>query len=123
MTFNSYQFILLFLPIALIGSYVCIHFKRNWKKWLLAISLVFYACNGVKYLPFIIVNIVVNYLFYKQIISKKIKAKSILRLAVFCNVIVLIIFKYLNFTKLATISTSGNKVAWLKPKLSSCCNI
>jgi alginate O-acetyltransferase complex protein AlgI len=53
MTFNSYQFILLFLPIALIGSYVCVHFKRNWKKWLLAISLVFYACNGVKYLPFI----------------------------------------------------------------------
>ena len=97
MTFNSYQFILLFLPIALIGSYVCVHFKRNWKKWLLAISLVFYACNGVKYLPFIIVNIVVNYLFYKQIISKKIKAKSILWLAVFCNVIVLIIFKYLNF--------------------------
>ena len=71
MTFNSYQFILLFLPIALIGSYVCIHFKRNWKKWLLAISLVFYACNGVNYLPFIIVNIVVNYLFYNQIISKK----------------------------------------------------
>ena len=97
MTFNSYQFILLFLPIALIGSYVCIHFKRNWKKWLLAISLVFYACNGVNYLPFIIVNIVVNYLFYNQIISKKTKAKNILWFAVFCNVIVLIIFKYLKF--------------------------
>lgn len=97
MTFNSYSFLLAFLPIALIGNYICIKFNKNWKLWLLVISVLFYAINGSRSVPFIILEVVVNFIFYKKIQSLKSHRKMLLIFSVTCNVLVLLIFKYLDF--------------------------
>lgn len=97
MTFNSYPFLLAFLPIALAGEYLLQNLHRDCRWWLLATSAIFYALCGVKYLPFGTAEIIVNYLLYRLIRSKPQHARKILHLSVFCNVLVLFYFKYLDF--------------------------
>ena len=56
MLFNSYIFMLLFLPLALAGYYICNgKEKYEWGKlWLTAMSLWFYAWFNPAYLPVIV---------------------------------------------------------------------
>ena len=67
MLFNSYLFILLFLPLALAGYFGCnARGKYEWGKlWLVAMSLWFYAWFNVKYLPIIVGSILGNYGLYR----------------------------------------------------------
>ncbi|MCH4034531.1 MAG: MBOAT family protein [Lachnospiraceae bacterium] len=97
MAFNSYPFLLVFLPVSLVGEYFLQHLHRDCRWWLLATSAIFYALCGVKYLPFGTAEILVNYLLYRLIRSKPQQARKILHLSVFCNVLVLFCFKYLGF--------------------------
>lgn len=97
MAFNSYPFLLVFLPVSLVGEYFLQHLHRDCRWWLLATSAIFYALCGVKYLPFGTAEILVNYLLYRLIRSKPQQARKILHLSVFCNVLVLFCFKYLDF--------------------------
>ncbi|MDD5848537.1 MAG: MBOAT family protein [Firmicutes bacterium] len=97
MAFNSYPFLLVFLPASLVGEYFLQHLHRDCRWWLLATSAIFYALCGVKYLPFGTAEILVNYLLYRLIRSKPQQARKILHLSVFCNVLVLFCFKYLGF--------------------------
>ena len=97
MAFNSYPFLLVFLPASLVGEYFMQHLHRDCRWWLLATSAIFYALCGVKYLPFGTAEILVNYLLYRLIRSKPQHARKILHLSVFCNVLVLFCFKYLGF--------------------------
>ena len=63
MLFNSYIFIFLFLPLALIGYFVLNRFGRNMyaKVFLLVMSLWFYGYFNYTYLAVIISSIAVNY--------------------------------------------------------------
>ena len=97
MAFNSYPFLLAFLPATLAGEYFLQHLHRNCRWWLLATSAIYYALCGIKYLPFGAAEILVNYLFDKLIRSKPQHARKILHFSVFCNVLVLFCFKYLGF--------------------------
>lgn len=73
MLFNSYLFILLFLPLALAGYYACnARGKYEWGKlWLVVMSLWFYAWFNVKYLPIIVGSILGNYGLYRVLQGHK----------------------------------------------------
>ena len=107
MVFNSYIFILLYLPLVIIGYYL-LNRLRIWKGkagqvFLLLMSLWFYAYANVRFLPVIIGSIIFNYCCYLLFMRKDAKAvrgigRKLLLAAVICvNLGVLIYFKYYNF--------------------------
>ena len=63
MLFNSYEFLLVFLPITLICYYqIAKHFQSIGAKYFLVLaSLVFYSYWDIANLPILLVSILVNY--------------------------------------------------------------
>lgn len=63
MLFNSWQFILVFLPVSVITYFWLNHLRllTAGKAWLVFVSLVFYAYWDPRYLPLILGSILVNY--------------------------------------------------------------
>ena len=63
MLFNSYVFILAFLPITLIGYFLLgkIRARSVSKIWLVGCSLFFYAYFNPAYLPIIVLSVLVNF--------------------------------------------------------------
>lgn len=102
MLFNSYIFILLFLPVTLIVYYVLNRYRRETaaKVWLIAMSFWFYAYYNVRYLAVIIASILFNYLIVwameRTSDSRRI-CKSLLGLGIVANLVVIFYFKYYNF--------------------------
>ena len=105
MLFNSYIFILLFLPMALVGYFWCNSRGRyEWGKcWLTAMSLWFYAYFNIKYLPIIVVSILANYCLYRFLLgcrgslAARRKQLYITVAGVFANLGVLFYYKYFDF--------------------------
>lgn len=105
MLFNSYEFILLYLPVTLAGYLLLNRMRLTTaaNAWLLAASLFFYAWWDVAYLPLILGSILFNYTIgsllaesdelKKRIVSKR----SILVFGLAGNVALLGYFKYLDF--------------------------
>lgn len=101
MLFNSYIFICIFLPIALLGWYSLNHFKlyRLAGLFLTGMSLWFYAYFNISYITIILSSIAINYLIsiiVSKIDSKKIK-KAILVISILINLGILFYFKYFDF--------------------------
>ncbi len=73
MLFNSYIFLLLFLPLCLAGYFICSAWgKYEWGKlWLTGMSLWFYAWFNIRYLPIIVGSIVGNYFLYRIILGHR----------------------------------------------------
>ena len=64
MQFNTYIFILLFLPISLIGYWVTAKINKTANKiWLILTSAIFYVYAGWKLALILGASIVVNYIF------------------------------------------------------------
>ncbi len=101
MLFNSYIFILLFLPIVLIGYYLTGHFgkMRLGNIFLIVMSLWFYGYYTPKYLIIICGSIIFNYLFSKLILAHRTdKAGKWLMIAgVLVNVAIIFYYKYFRF--------------------------
>lgn len=108
MLFNSYIFILCFLPLALLGYFLLNH--RGWHKAalceLVLMSFVFYAYNNTKYLLILAVSILVNwilaYLLHRvgntsEICVGGIKRKIILTAGILLNIGSIFYFKYFDF--------------------------
>ena len=101
MAFSSTVFLFIFLPLLLL-IYYCKFVKNNKVRniILLIASLLFYAYGEPIYILVMIGSIIVNYfigiLIDKYSNEKKVK-RTILILGVIFNVLILIIFKYLNF--------------------------
>ena len=97
MLFNSYVFILLFLPITVAGYYLIARLPdaRAPVLWLIIASLFFYGWWNPAYLGLISASIVVNYLFGTWIQ----RSSSVLPMAlgVIFNLGLLIFYKYTNF--------------------------
>ncbi len=102
MLFNSYIYILIFLPIVLL-----VYFYLNKQKllvaskaWLVASSLFFYSYWNPKYLILIILSIVFNFaigsVFSKKILGKK-SSKTVLFIGISFNLLLLGYYKYYNF--------------------------
>ncbi|XWK90644.1 MAG: MBOAT family protein [Phormidium sp.] len=102
MLFNSYSFILGFLPITLIVFFTLtkLGLITIARTWLLIASLVFYANSNVSYLPLLLISISVNYLIAKCIEQAQPnieKAKLFLLLGIGFDLALLGYFKYANF--------------------------
>lgn len=101
MLFNSYLFVLLFLPMTITGYF----FMNSCKKYkmaelfLLTMSLWFYGYFNPKYLPVIMTSIFFNYTVHKVFswTEKQGVRKLFLTLAIIFNVGVLFYFKYYDF--------------------------
>lgn len=104
MLFASNIFLFCFLPIALIGYFIFAPRFRN--SWLVLVSLFFYAWGEPRFVIAMMSSILMNYLFAVLIArcqkqedeEYSTSAKLMLWAAVACNLCLLFIFKYLNFT-------------------------
>lgn len=97
MLFNSYIFILFFLPLCLAGYFTLNHFKKYTfsQVFLLGMSLWFYGYFNLKYLWIITFSILFNYAIYKILSIKK--SKTILITSLLVNIGLLLYFKYTDF--------------------------
>ena len=103
MLFNSYIFILLFLPLVLTGYFVLNHVKRyTWANvYLILMSLWFYGYYNPKYLLVICGSILFNYALaygmnHISFHNKKQK-QVLLTFGIFVNCASIFYFKYFNF--------------------------
>lgn len=102
MLFNSYFFILFFLPTLLVFYYLLNHFKKETlsKVLLIGFSLWFYAYFHIAYLFVILLSIAVNYLFSGILCKEKIPKRTrkvLLLLGLLFNIGIIFYFKYFNF--------------------------
>lgn len=100
MSFQSYSFILLFLPILLLGYYA-INKAGKYKAGILFLtimSLIFYGCYGMEYLLLLVASIGVNQLFVcgMEKTSTVVK-RALFLLALLFNIGLLLYFKYWDF--------------------------
>lgn len=103
MSFNSFLFILAFLPVVLIVYQLLIH--RNWiresKLWLVAVSLFFYGYAGLSALAVLVVSMMVNYLiprwFFPPGKTRTESAKRWLIAGIGVNIGLLVYLKYFDF--------------------------
>lgn len=102
MLFNSYIFILLFLPLVLIGYFLLNHYGkyRVAMLYLLLMSLWFYSYFNIKYLILILGSIGINYCGYYALLKNNINnsiRKIILIGMIIFNLGLLFYYKYFNF--------------------------
>jgi D-alanyl-lipoteichoic acid acyltransferase DltB (MBOAT superfamily) len=105
MLFNSFEFILVFLPITVVIYFLLLRWRLTIaaKSWLLSASLFFYSWWNIKYLPLILGSVLFNYTIggllvdYEKIGRKIVSKKAIFIFGVAANVILLGYFKYMDF--------------------------
>lgn len=105
MLFNSFAFIVFFLPITL-GIYFIFNKKRLTlaaNAWLLFASLFFYSYWNIAYLPLILISILFNYVIggvlidYDSLKKKVISKKTIFIIGISGNMCLLGYYKYMDF--------------------------
>ena len=98
MVFSSTIFLCVYLPLVLLGYYICP--KKGKNLFLLIVSLVFYAWGEPKYVFLMIFSILINYAFGllmdKHRANKK-RLKLMLVLSVVIDLGLLSVFKYTDF--------------------------
>lgn len=98
MVFSSTIFLCVYLPLVLLGYYICPKKGRN--LFLLIASLVFYAWGEPKYVLLMIFSILVNYIFGRLMDKhreNKKRLKLMLVLSVVIDIGLLSVFKYTDF--------------------------
>ena len=98
MVFSSTIFLCVYLPLVLLGYYICPKKGRN--LFLLIVSLVFYAWGEPKYVFLMIFSILVNYIFGRLMDKhreNKKRLKIMLVLSVVIDIGLLSVFKYTDF--------------------------
>lgn len=101
MLFNSYIFILAFLPLCVVG-YFGLNYVRKFKEaqvFLLVMSIWFYGYFNIWYLPIILISIIANYTIYRimmRVESPKIRKYSLI-VGIVGNIGALLYFKYMDF--------------------------
>ena len=100
MYFNSYLFLLLFLPLCLIGYFGLQHF--GWKKaalvFLIAMSVWFYGYVNIRHIPVLALSIGVNYALYTLLYRSTPRGRKVcLWLCLSFNIGCLLYYKYCGF--------------------------
>lgn len=98
MQFNSYIFILCFLPVTVIGYYLSN--KVNivvGKIFLVVASIFFYAYLGWKITLILLLSVLINYFFAKVLSLYNKHRKMLLIVSVLFNIMLLFYYKYYNF--------------------------
>jgi alginate O-acetyltransferase complex protein AlgI len=102
MLFTQFEFLFLFLPLAFAGYFLIarlIEAPTARMGWLAAASLVFYSYWDVRFVPVILVSIIVNYVMGILIAGQtntKVRG-SLFALAITANLLALGFYKYTNF--------------------------
>ena len=105
MLFNSFGFILIFLPVTVLAYFLLLRWRLTIaaKSWLLSASLFFYSWWNIKYLPLILGSVLFNYTIggllaeYEEIGHRALSRKAIFVFGVVANIILLGYFKYMDF--------------------------
>ncbi len=102
MLFNSYSFLLIYLPIVLTGFFSLMSWKWNQaaRAWLFICSLWFYGYWDIRFLPLLLGSIAFNYVCGAQILASEsfsIRKKFFLMLGISGDLFLLFYFKYCNF--------------------------
>lgn len=100
MLFSSWQFIFLFLPVALVVFFL-IPARPTWprKIWLLTVSLFFYGYWKIEYIPLLLFSIACNYTIADLITRHRHRraAKTVFTIGISLNLLLLGYYKYTNF--------------------------
>ena len=106
MLFNSYPFILAFLPAVIAGVFLLRGYGRRWLELLLiAASLVFYAWWDVRYLPLLVVSVAVNYV--AAVLIERHRSRVGLAAIIAFNLGLIGYYKYLGFFTEITAESVG----------------
>lgn len=101
MLFSSSTFLFCFLPIVIIVYYIFLRKSRTLQNIFLFIaSLIFYAWGEPSFVFILLLSIIMNYLFglaVNKYRNDKTKSRLFLIATVVFNILILFIFKYLNF--------------------------
>lgn len=103
MSFNSFPFIFVFLPITLAGFVLFGRgVGRTWQKiWLMAVSFVFFAVGQLQDLPLLLGSMAINYVIAAYLIRKNgfllLSHRALLVIGVSSNILFLCYFKYAVF--------------------------
>jgi alginate O-acetyltransferase complex protein AlgI len=101
MLFNSFAFILVFLPVTLLGYFFLHRYEKYQlaKCWLVGASLFFYCFWTLKNLPILLTLLTVNFCLGRELHSTQPRwPKAILlKLGLLFNIGILCFFKYANF--------------------------
>src|SRR3954471_4206265 len=95
MLFNSYTFLLVFLPAAILAYRFADPYPRLRMPALILLSLIFYGYWDVRFLLLLIGSILINWLAAKYYLAAR--RGFVITAAIVANLVVLGIFKYLNF--------------------------
>lgn len=122
MLFNSYEFIFLFLPITVSVYYLLNRMRLTLASnaWLLFASLFFYCWWEIKFLPLLLVSILFNYTIGNLLIDydlnrkNTVSRKSIFVTGIVCNLVLLGIFKYTDFTISTVNAVAGTNFELLR---------
>ena len=109
MLFHTQLFLLVFLPLVLVGYYFGAR-HRAFRSWLLiAASLIFYGYWDLRLLPLLVGSIIANWMFARY--HQRIGGVLLVTLGVTLNLVVLGVFKYADFfaDTLAMLSGSAHE--------------
>jgi alginate O-acetyltransferase complex protein AlgI len=96
MLFNSFAFLLAFLPGALLAHWLVERFRPDWRlPVLLGLSFLFYGYWDWRFVPLLAASTVVNWLVAEAFLAAK--PRLLIGLAIAANLLVLGFFKYFNF--------------------------
>lgn len=95
MLFNSYQFLLIFLPITILLCWAVDRFESWRNPTLVVLSLAFYGYWDIRFLPLMVVSILANWYLARAYHATK--ARPLIVLGIVGNLCVLGFFKYTNF--------------------------
>ena len=99
MLFNSFEFLFAFLPLALAAYHgLRVYGKPRWAKTILLIaSLFFYGWWDVRYVPLIIISVLVNFIIGLVLGQKESARRFVLVVGIVFNLGLLGYYKYANF--------------------------
>ena len=97
MLFNSYEYLYLFLPLALAGFFALQRSSNAALAWLVAASLGFYAWWNPWHVPVVIGSIAVNFWVGRRIMATASNRTRWLWFGIACNLLLLGGFKYTHF--------------------------
>src|SRR6185369_1367867 len=100
MPFNSFLFLLLFLPVVA-GVYALLRARAGWpwtQAWLLLSSLAFYSYAKPSNLPLLLASVLFNWAVAKFMMQQPdgFRRKLFLWIGLSVNLVVLFLFKYVN---------------------------
>jgi alginate O-acetyltransferase complex protein AlgI len=106
MLFNSFEYIIAFLPISIIVYFFLNKLKLTLasKVWLVFVSLFFYGWWNFRYVPLIVASILFNYAIGIMLSKRTFdNNKLFLFLGIAFNVLLLGFFKYVDFLSITLI--------------------